>query len=382
MSTTQDNTDAGTQTVQTTQGESHGDTPATTPAAPEPVESGAEAAYQRAAARQSGESADLATDGGEQAAGGDTPAGESTQSNTSPNASQETEAAAGAQTDEPGEGESDADSTVEIPEDFPAERKAVLEQLPPEAQKLVLDTYKDMQAGLTKATQSISEIRQMHGNIVEAMQETGFNGESVVDLINTAQAFESDPENVLRNLAEQKGLEVYFSAEEAAGEIPQEILDDPKKYAKYIQDQTAKAIRQEEQRKAQAEQAKAKQEAAAEKLRSEFTQAASEFEDFDDHRSAVIAKLQDVSNEGVTVQDAYKLATYDQLRDMASRTAKAESEVKRLTGELEALQKGSTVLPTGNNGQESHTDLDDLDPAERALVKAQRRLAASQQYAP
>lgn len=396
MSTTQDTSTAEPTAGQSTPGGGSGDTPAGTQTDQETtIESGAEAAMDRAQARLSGEAGESTPTGSEQATTGDTPAGESTQNNKPGEGSdQETsEAAAGAPEGETGEGETgeagetdggelEADSTVEIPEDFPADRKAEIEKLPIEAQRIVLDTYKDMQAGLTKATQSISEITKAHGDIVNAMQESGMDGERVVDLVNTAQAFDSDPEGVLRQLAEQKGLEVFFSAEEAAGEIPQEVLNDPAKYAKYIQDQTTKQIRREEQRKAEADKQAAAQKAAQDKLKDEFQQAASTFEDFKDHQPAVIAKLQDVGNEGLSVHDAYKLATYDQVREMADRTAKAESEVKRLTGELETLQKGGTVLVQGNDGQQSNDELEGLDPAERAYVKAQRRLEASRQFAP
>jgi len=63
------------------------------------------------------------------------------------------------ETDE-GKSEEEQAEVLDVPEDFPADRREALAALPAEARKVVLDQYKDFQAGFTKKTQELAEQRR------------------------------------------------------------------------------------------------------------------------------------------------------------------------------------------------------------------------------
>jgi len=361
MSETADNTESTTSSTETSaegvETSTTGTTETSVAPAPDEGLTGVEAAMARAQAR---------TDGDNLEEGGDASHPQNTESGEE----------AGTET-AGGEDDSSSDSTVEIPADWPQDRREAVEGLPVEAQQIVLSVSQDMEAGLTQSLQTITDIKEQHQGIVDSMQEHGFTGERVSEVLNAAAAFDADPQGTLEKLALEAGVDLFFSAEEADGRPSEEVLADPAAYQKWVFEKTQKDIA-----KAQAHETKVKAESERKatseaRLQDEFKLAEENIPNFAEHKPAVIAKLQDLS-EGASVQDAYKLASYDALFEMAEKGQKAEAEVVTLKTELETLQKNGTQLVTGapNLSEAEEAKLAAMDPASRAAHKAQLRINA------
>lgn len=318
--------------------------------------SGAEAAMARASARLNNEN--TSKDEQEQGDNKDTNSGET----------DETDTAGGADKDEP-------DSTVEIPADWPLDRQEEVKALPVEAQQIVLNVAKDMEAGLTQGLQTIADVREQFQSITDSMQEHGFSGERVTEVLATAAAFDADPQGTLEALANEAGIELFFSAEEATGQPPEDVLNDPGKYAKWVTEQAKKDIAKQQAHEAKVQAAKDKQAKSEAQLQNEFKEAETSIENFAAHKPAVIAKLQDTAS-GISVQDAYRLTTYDSLFKMAQDGQNASNELAKVQAELETLKKKGTRLPDNNNGKTEEEEDKNLSPEEQAFARAQKRLSA------
>lgn len=277
-----------------------------------------------------------------------------------------------------GDDESSPDSTVEIPSDWPQDRRDAVAALPVDAQQIVLSVSQDMEAGLTNAYQTITDIKEQHQGIVDTMQEHGFNGERVSEVLSTAAAFDADPKGTLEALAQAAGIDLFFSGEEANGQPPAEVLEDPAKYSKWVVEQAQKNITRQQTHDDKVKAERDRKQTSEARLKDEFTQAEEKIPNFAEHKPAVIAKLQDLA-EGASVHDAYKLASYDSLFKMAEDGHKAITEVADLKNQIETLKKNGTQLVTGAPLDEAEDEkLKNMDPASRAAHKARKRMSASQ----
>lgn len=244
-----------------------------------------------------------------------------------------------------------ADSTaITAPADWPADRRAAFDAMPPEARTVALGFYKDMQAGFTHAMQGLAGERQRLG-----------------ELAKTAEAFESDPKTVLQKLAAQKGIPLWFEAPAAADEVPD--FDNPAEMAKWASEQAHQRMQRElaEQRQAEDRQRTAAE--ADRALREELAAAQKAHADFGTHQARIFDLL--ARAPGLSVSEAYGLATLDGLRQMAVDGQTAQRELAALKAEVERSRKALTAPVAGaeGNGQQ-RTDLQNLSPAQRAVRAA------------
>ena len=252
-----------------------------------------------------------------------------------------------------------ADSTATTaPADWPADRRAAFDAMAPEARAVALGFYKDMQAGFTHAMQGLAGERQRLG-----------------ELAKTAEAFEADPKAVLQKLAAQKGIPLWFEAPAAADEVPD--FDNPAEMAKWASEQAHQRMQRElaEQRQAEDRQRTAAE--ADRALREELAAAQKAHADFGTHQARIFDLL--ARAPGLSVSEAYGLATLDGLRQMAVDGQTAQRELAVLKAEVERSRKALTAPVAGadGNGQQRVTQ-QNMSPAQRAVRAAvieQQRVA-------
>lgn len=257
--------------------------------------------------------------------------------------------------DTTGSGETTPESTVAAPDDWPKEQAEKFAALPSdEARSIVLGFHKEMQGAFTNAMQTLA-------------QERADNRE----LFDMQARFQNDPKAVLTELAQQAGIEeIFFEKPLPEGEVPEfENQADMIRYAvnkakEELRGETAKAQSESEQ--------KAAAEAATRQLTEEMEQATKDHTDFADHRPKVIEHL--TANPQLSVEDAYRLATYDAIVQMATDGNTSKAELEKVTKELEAIKANSGTPPRNRdtgNGQEKD-GLEHLSAGERAYARAQR----------
>lgn len=250
-----------------------------------------------------------------------------------------------------------ADSTAQAPQDWPEPQRAAFAALPPEGRALTLDFYKSMQAAFTQATTALSEQRRSHA-----------------DLIATAERFAADPRAVLQQLGQQAGVEIFFTEAEARGEPPE--FANPAEMAKWVAQQAeAKAEARYREQLAQAEQ-RAAADAARTALQRELADVAQAHPDFVQHRAAVLERLQRAP--GLSVQEAYDLATVAGLRALAVAGRSAQTELAALKAKVENERKRSTEPVGAGAAATPKAPPQNLSPAERALARAEAKRAARQ----
>lgn len=330
-------------------------TPAAAPAAPatpaaaeakKPGVKGAQAAFNRVKDRAAASKAAAAPKtpaapaaGSEQApAGTPTPAAGAA---TAPAAQAAGEAAAAA-----------APSTVDTPKDWPEAHRARFEKLPQEGRALVLDIQKDFQRGLTIATNKLAEMSR--GN-----QEA----------IETAKQFQADPKATILALAKRAGIEVFLEKPAAAGKIPE--FKTTEEMAQWAADEAAKRTAETlrtEREQAAAETAK---KAADDGLRAEFQQASKDHADFATHKEKVLDILSQTPD--LSVDNAYRLATYEGLKKLAQDGDAAVRELAALKATIETERKRATAPTPPAPAGKSQGDTSHLSAAQRAFSRASAR---------
>lgn len=331
--------------------------PAAAPAAAPPADTkpkvtGAQAAYRRAQARKNAPPSTTAEQApaGNLAGGASTPA---TPAEAGTAAPPEKPATGAAQGDKPAAG-----SIVTAPQDWPQPLRERFEKLPDqEARGMVLDIQKDLQRGFTLAMNELAQERTAHK-----------------DLFTLHEKFPSDPKTVINELAKRANLEIFFERPLPEGEVPE--FKTPAEMAKWVTEQATRTFRQEQQTAEQARETKAREERAVATLREEFTAAAKDIPDFDQHRHAVVEAL--AKAPGLSVQQAYRVATYDQVVALAKEGQTAKSELAALKAQNELDRKKATQPPMGLNGAQSAADDKHLSPGQRAAKRAQQKIAARQ----
>lgn len=320
----------------------------------EPKKRGAQAALERAQARmaaQGGKPNTPPAKPAEQAPGAT--AGASTQGTD--DGKGQGKPAAGAAGAEEG-GKPISGSTVTAPEDWPAQYREKFSKLPTDdARTMLLDFYKDMQGGYTRATTELSQQREQHK-----------------ELFAWREQFDSDPKAAIQALAQRAKVEVFFERPLPAGEVPD--FKDPKEMASWIAAETdRKVAKMAEERDQKAAEQRRKDEAALQ-LRAELTDAAKAHADFGELKPRIFEKLAAVP--GLSVEDAYSLVTLPALVKAAQDGAAAAKELGALKAQIETERKKATQPPVAaGNGQPKPEDAH-LSPAQRAHRRATAKLAA------
>lgn len=315
----------------------------------------AERAMERAQARMAAKAAEKTTSNpqpGEQAAGD----GESipNQGEGDP-AAQSGQATTGA---EGGDKANSPGSIVEAPADWPAQLQEQFTKLPEDARPMVLGIAKDLQAGFTRAMQSLADERNHYG-----------------ELRDQEQKFKADPKGFIQSLAQQANVEVFFERPLPEGEVPN--FESPKDMALWAKEEAKRELLAEQAKRESASQAEADKTARDQEIASEFRTAAADLPDFGDHREGVLNVMAGSMARGrVTVGEAYRLATYDGLYKLAQEGQKAHKELTKLRAEVERNKKTSTTPPKSKTAGELNPEEKHLSPGMRAYQRAQRKIAA------
>ena len=106
---------------------------------------------------------------------------------------------------------------IELPEDFPEEKRAAFEAMPREAQEWALNEYKSFQAGFTKKTQELAGDKkfkekygwaeQIFAPLEQALMMHGLTPQQYVgQLLAIQQGLQTNPEQTIKHLAQQRGV--------------------------------------------------------------------------------------------------------------------------------------------------------------------------------
>ena len=270
-----------------------------------------------------------------------------------------------------GEASGDSDSPknepMTAPDNWPEDRKNAFNSIEPKGQALIASFYDDMIKGLNKSQAKLAEAR-------EAMKSNfGAEPEAIQELIETAKTFESDPVTVLAKLADQAGVDIFFSSQ-GEPEIPTfESLEDQTRWLLKEQDRRSNQAKVEADKAQAIEKARADQEKV---LMEQFAEAHRQHPDLSDHRDSVVEKL---TMYQVPVEEAYRLATYDGLKAIADQAAGYKADLEKALAEVDRLKKASTVPPRGGNGEQHQPararSVGLYAMVEDAMARADRRLA-------
>lgn len=250
-------------------------------------------------------------------------------------------------------------STVTVPTDWPKEDLERMNKLPDDGKQMVLDIHKRMHAGFTHAMTQLSEEKA-----------------SLKEAVTIRDQFQTDPKAALAALAKRANLDIFFERPGPEEIIPEDVLNDPKKYAKYIADQAVNAAQKVFTNQLEERDTKSQTQAATTQLQRELADASSAHTDFAEHRGAVVALLQKAP--ALTVEEAYRLTTYEALGKRAAEGEKAKRELAAIKAESERKAKAATAPPAGGAAPGSPSGEDKtLSAGERAFRKAGAKLAAN-----
>jgi hypothetical protein len=287
-----------------------------------------------------------------------------------PGAGTEGKPGEGKQAPQPGEGEPGQEKppvgdpppadSAKAPENWTADRQAKFNAAPPEARAVILDFHKEMSAGVTHVLTQLSQERSRHQ-----------------DLFALNEKFNSGPDGareVLTGLAKQANIELFFEAPAAEGTVPEEVLKDPAKLTKYIEDRAVARAAKERQADTEKAAKEARAVTAREQLTREFQDAVKAHTDFATHKPAVTQLLQKAPS--LSVEEAYRAVTHDALVKLANEAPALKQELATVKAELDALKKKATALPPGGGPGAQKGEDKFLSPGERAFRRAEKKATA------
>lgn len=333
---------------------------------------GASAALARAEARIAAHQADNASPPSHSTGSGQaqpSAKGEGDKPNSSePSGQAPSDKAQGAQANGSGDGEAakggipeqtDAGDTASptAPRDWPDTHKERFNALDSDtAKSQVLDFYKGFQGAFTRANQELNEERARRK-----------------DLFVLDEQFVNDPKAVIQALAQRAQLPVFFE-QASSDEIP--TFENSKELLEHIHKETEKRVTETLKRDRDSASAQTRKTQASESLRAELKQAVTDHADFDTHREAVYHKLTD-AKAAISVEDAYRLVTFEALARQAADGRKARAELKTLQAKLETQAKRATMPVRGAGHGQQVIDDQHKSKGARAFERAeQRRVAA------
>lgn len=265
--------------------------------------------------------------------------------------------------------EASPDSTPSAPANWPIERREAFAKLPPEARSVVQAIASDLQAGYTKTTQAVAEIKQSFPVLAQAVEQSGASPERVVEYARAGALFDRDPRAALEHLAKQAGVPVWFDAPAANQDEPPEFVD-VKELTAWVEKRTEARIAQtwkaEHERLAQAQQ----REQARAFLEREMAEAA-KLPGFAE-RADTVRELIARSNGYLSPEQAYWFSQLDTLRSEAQQAPALRAELAKLKRAEEARKKALTAPLGRSNG--STPPARAADPLEAAYERAAARL--------
>ncbi|MDH5548063.1 MAG: hypothetical protein OEZ43_20995 [Gammaproteobacteria bacterium] len=256
----------------------------------------------------------------------------------------------------------DSDSTVTAPENWSSDWKAKFDALSDGASKsLVVDFYKEMQGGLSKSFENLAHERAL--------------AKEYSDIRSRFDASTDDAKAVLQELAEARGIEVYFDAPaQSDGELPE--FNSTAELTAYMRNETEKAVKKALADRDAQTNANAKAEAMVKNVREQFSRLTETNPDWMNYRDDIISRIK--ASEGkMSAADAYALSTLPTLRAEAAKVSQLTAKVKALETQIENAQKRASNTVLADNGADSTTlKLDkNLSTAQRAHARAKQRMA-------
>lgn len=257
---------------------------------------------------------------------------------------------------------SSAETKPTLPDNWPEERKGDFTKLPEQGQRLLLDIYKDMDSGLQRKLQELATERKQFRN------QFGLEPQQIHDLAAKARQYQEDPVTLITALADQAGVKVYFNQPEE----PMPEFESQEEMSKYILQKTKEQATQAASEQFRQQNQQREKAAKSEQLKEEFLQAARTYPDFANHREPIIQLL---STSNVSVDQAYKLATWDNLMKMAKEGGSQGKELEKTRNELETLKKQITMPVSSSTDRfAGNTSGNGLDMYERAMINAKRSI--------
>ncbi len=294
-----------------------------------------EAAFDRATSSKQGTDSTTTEDVN---TGNGQAAGESSDSTQSGSDRQQAEHNGGASDSDKAQGDSASQQPLTAPESWPEERKTAFNSLDQKGQETLLAFYNDMVKGLNKSQEKLASEREaLKGNF-------GADADAIKELVETAKTFESDPVAVLTKLADQAGVDIFFSPQ-GDEQIPQfESTEEQTRWLLKEQDRRSNQVAADKAREQARERAKEEQ---RQQISEQFAQAHKAHPDLAEHRDAVVEKL---TTYQIPVEAAYQLATYESVKQVAAQASGYKAELDKARAEIETLKKSATVPPRGGNG--------------------------------
>lgn len=247
-----------------------------------------------------------------------------------------------------------------LPDNWPQEHKDTFSKLSSEGQDLVLNIYRDMDTGLQKKFQELAGERK------RLQDSFGLEPQQIHDLAEKARQYQKDPVSLITNLADQAGVKIYFSQPDQG--MPEfESQEDMAKWLLEKADEKARQTASDQLRTTRLEQEKA---ASTDRLKQEILQVAQKYPDFANHRENIFKILS--CNNGVSPEQAYRLATWDNLMAMAKDHSDKGKKLEQLQKDLETLKKQSTMPVAGTGDRSRQKDLNGMDVYETAFSRAKR----------
>jgi hypothetical protein len=266
-------------------------------------------------------------------------------------------------------------STVTAPDDWPEDYKQRFTALPTdEARSMLLDSYKDMQRHFTESSQTLTRLRKDHEALVRTVESHGLEVGDANRILGIAKNFDTNPRQVLEQLAKDAGVEVFFERPLPEGEIPE--FKSTAEMAAWFD---KRAVEREQSARTTAEQKAAddrQREEHRTRLRTELDAARKTHgENFTKAQTAVMERLL----KPMSIEDAYLVLQIPALQKQAKEAAATKQELATVKAELESLRKRATQPPAGArlNGQAAQADESRLSPPERAMRRAASRKAAA-----
>jgi hypothetical protein len=241
------------------------------------------------------------------------------------------------------------------PANWPSERREQFGKLPPEAQRMTLDFYQDMQRGFTKATQGVAEIKQ-HAEEYRTLQ----------------QAAQKDPQGFLRNLAAQLGVDLPGLDDEAPPEFGSAA-----ELAKWTADKARREVERRFaslQRESESRSNVARQRAVIER---ELAKAMETLPNFAAVRDEVLQTVVD-SRGALTLEQAYHLRRMPDLLAAETRAQRLEADLKAAQATEEARKKSLGALVQGRRGTQEPAKAAPQGPMSRfeeAAARAKSRIS-------
>jgi hypothetical protein len=266
-------------------------------------------------------------------------------------------------TEKPGETQTGANSlaipanqasATAAPQHWPEEIRTKFEGLSEEARPLVMDFYKGMQSAFTQGTQALKQREAELG-----------------ELISLEQQFKANPRSVLEALAKEAKIELFFELPLPEGEVPE--FENAADMAKWSTEQALKKLKAEQAQAEDARNQEARQAQARSEFKADLEAAAAMYPDFVSHKEGIMSAL--AENPALSVDQAYRLATYEGLRQLAIEGHAAKKELATLQTKIETQRANATRPGPAGSGDPASTK-PPTDSHDAAFQRAQQRLAA------